>query len=75
MVEVPDNCRMHGVYRSDGQLLFTLGWPKDHALLQFAPVALEQFIQLATQLQATPHDPTSTELVGALTSMGSTQRA
>jgi hypothetical protein len=75
MVEVPDDCRMHGMYGSDGHLLFTLGWPKDHALVQFAPAALEQFIQLATQLQATPHDPTSNEPVSALTPMGTTQRA
>jgi hypothetical protein len=74
MVEVPDDCRLHGVYGSDGQFLFTLGWPKDHALLQFAPAALEQCVQLATRLRATSHDPTSTEPIGALTSVGSAQR-
>jgi hypothetical protein len=51
MVEVPD-CRMHGSVTVEGQVIMTLGWPKDHTVLQFKRRALRRFIRMAADLLA-----------------------
>jgi hypothetical protein len=60
MVEVPD-CRMHGAVTVEGQIVLTLGWPKDHTVLQFKRRALRRFVRLASDLLAagTPEGSTS----------------
>jgi hypothetical protein len=58
MVEVPD-CRMHGSATVEGQIVMTLGWPKDHTVLQFKRRALRRFIRLAADLLAASPDDTA----------------
>lgn len=48
-LNIPDDCRMHVALNFDDELQFTLGnSPADDTTLVFERVALERFVQLAT---------------------------